>query len=338
MKDKVLSIIVPVYKAEKFLIRCTDSILNQTFSNIELILVDDGSPDHCPELCEKITHKDHRVKVVHQKNSGVSVARNTGLNIATGDYITFVDSDDFIEPDMYEKMLKKAEEYQCDIVMCDCVKDNGTTAVPYTHEIRPGFYDYEQLKEEYYPHLLMMENVEYPATISNWLLVFKRELSINIRYLEGVRFSEDLLFGAQLMYQARSFYYMKGESYYHYWMNMESATHTFAQDKWKDYLKLYQEIRNYFGSILEFDFRSQIDLALLFFVYNTVGELMGTVQLDKQKKKKNIQEILSELVVKEMFQRIKVMKLPIRNKLKIITLCYKYQIGIGVLCEYLRRK
>lgn len=335
MKDKVLSIIVPVYKAEKFLIRCTDSILNQTFSNIELILVDDGSPDHCPELCEKITHKDHRVKVVHQKNSGVSVARNTGLNIATGDYITFVDSDDFIEPDMYEKMLKKAEEYQCDIVMCDCVKDNGTTAVPYTHEIRPGFYDYEQLKEEYYPHLLMMENVEYPATISNWLLVFKRELSINIRYLEGVRFSEDLLFGAQLMYQARSFYYMKGESYYHYWMNMESATHTFVPDKWSDYLKLYQEIRDYFGSIFEFDFRSQIDLALLFFVYNTVGELRQTIELEDSKKVSKIEEILNNTQVHQMFKNIKIWKLPISVKLKIVTYIYKYQFGLK---RWIKRK
>ena len=326
MKDKILSIIVPVYKAEKFLIRCTDSILKQTFSNIELILVDDGSPDHCPELCEKIAHKDHRVKVVHQKNSGVSVARNTGLKIATGDYITFVDSDDFIEPDMYEKMLKKAEEYQCDIVMCDCVKDNGTTAVPYTHEIRPGFYDYEQLKEEYYPHLLMMEDVEYPATISNCLLVFKRELSINIRYLEGVRFSEDLLFGAQLMYQARSFYYMKGESYYHYWMNMESATHTFAPDKWKDYLKLYQEIRNYFGSILEFDFRSQIDLALLFFVYNAVGDISRTNELEKIQKRNMMLSILRAKEVKSMFQRIKIFQLPISNKLKVVTLMYKYHM------------
>lgn len=326
MKDKVLSIIVPVYKAEKFLIRCTDSILNQTFSNIELILVDDGSPDHCPELCEKIAHKDHRVKVVHQKNSGVSVARNTGLNIATGDYITFVDSDDFIEPDMYEKMLKKAEEYQCDIVMCDCVKDNGTTAVPYTHEIRPGFYDYEQLKEEYYPHLLMMENVEYPATISNCLLLFKKELAANVRYLEGVRFSEDLLFGAQLMYQARSFYYMKGENYYHYWMNMESATHTFAQDKWKDYLKLYQEIRNYFGSILEFDFRSQIDLVLLFFVYNAVGDISRTNELEKIQKRNMMLSILRAKEVKSMFQRTKVLQLPITNKLKVVTLMYKYRM------------
>ncbi len=335
MNDETLSVIVPVYKAEKFLLRCINSILNQTFSNLELILVDDGSPDNCPELCEKIALKDQRVKVLHQKNSGVSAARNAGLDIATGDYITFVDSDDFIEPTMYEGMLKKAEEYQCDIVMCDCVKDDGTTATPYTHDIRSGFYDYKQLKEEYYPHLLMMENVEYPATISNCLLLFKRKMAINIRYLEGIRFSEDLLFGAQLMYQARSFYYMKGQNYYHYWMNMESATHTFTPDKWEDYLKLYQEIRHYFGNAIDFDFGLQIDLALLFFVYNAVGELLRSSQLSKRDKVKNIKNILTEQVVKKMFQRIRVIKLPIRNKLKIMTLCYKYQIGIGTLCKYL---
>ena len=333
-----ISIIVPVYKAEKYLIRCTESILNQTFSDIELILVDDGSPDNCPQLCDELALKDKRVKVIHQNNAGVSAARNAGLDIATGEYCAFVDSDDFLEPDMYKNMLDKALLYQCDVVMCDCVKDNGVIAVPYTHNIRSGFYNNEQLHKEYYPHLLIMENVEYPATISNWTLLFKRKLVSNIRYLIGVRFSEDLLFGAQILSLSSSFYYMKGCNYYHYWMNPDSVTHTFVVDKWKDYKKLFFATKEYFANYEEFDFSEQLDKVLLFFVYNAVGDLMKNTDMAQNEKIKTIKNILGDKIVRLMFSRINVFKLPITIKLKVMTVCYKYQFGIDILCKYLSGK
>ena len=117
-----ISVIVPVYKAEKFLATCIESILNQTYCNLEIILVDDGSPDSCGKICEKYALSDSRVKVVHQKNAGVAAARNVGLDLAEGDYVTFVDSDDYIQPQMYEKMIRCAEHNHCDLVMCDCIR------------------------------------------------------------------------------------------------------------------------------------------------------------------------------------------------------------------------
>ena len=135
-----ISVIVPVYKVEQYLKRCVDSILHQTFSDLEVILVDDGSPDNCPAMCDKYAGTDSRVKVIHQKNAGVSAARNAGLSVASGEYITFVDSDDFIDPQMYEKMLAVAEKYDCDVVMCDCMKEFPDHQEVYTHNIRPGFY------------------------------------------------------------------------------------------------------------------------------------------------------------------------------------------------------
>ncbi|MGN0417205.1 glycosyltransferase family 2 protein [Anaerostipes faecalis] len=336
-----VSVIVPVYKSEKYLKRCVQSILNQKLKDIELILIDDGSPDKSGSICDEFRKLDHRIYVIHQENTGVAAARNAGLKVAKGKYITFVDSDDFIEPDMYEKMLEKAEKYQSDIVMCDCIKDNGLTAIPYTHDIRSGFYNNEQLKKEYYPHLLIMENVEYPATISNCVLLFKTELvngSSYIRYLNGVRFSEDLLFGAQIMYHATSFYYMKNKYFYHYWSNPYSVTHTFAPDKWNDYKKLHYEIKEYFGNTQDFNFSEQIDKVLLFFVYNAIGDLIGTAELSKREKKIYIRKILTEQTVKDMFHRIRIFKLPIRNRLKILTMCYKYRIGLGILCTYMGGK
>lgn len=106
MEDFLISVIVPVYKAEKTLDRCVESIAGQIYRNLEIILVDDGSPDNCPALCDEWSRRDSRVKVIHKKNAGASSARNAGLSVATGEYIAFVDSDDWIEPDMYSSLLE----------------------------------------------------------------------------------------------------------------------------------------------------------------------------------------------------------------------------------------
>ena len=113
-----LSIIVPVYKVEKYLSKCIDSILAQTFTDFELILIDDGSPDRCGEICDEYAAKDSRIIVIHQQNKGVSTARNAGLKIAKGKYIGFVDSDDWIEQEMYEQMLQTVKHNSAEIVTC----------------------------------------------------------------------------------------------------------------------------------------------------------------------------------------------------------------------------
>ena len=113
-----VSIIVPIYKVEKYLNRCIDSILNQTYKNIEVILVDDGSPDRCGAICDNYSKIDKRIKVIHKKNEGLAEARNAGIKIATGEYISFVDSDDFINKNMYKVLYENAIKYDADISMC----------------------------------------------------------------------------------------------------------------------------------------------------------------------------------------------------------------------------
>lgn len=334
-----ISIIVPVYKAEKYLNACIDSILKQTYEDFELILIDDGSPDRCPMVCDDYALKDKRVKVIHQKNSGVAVARNNGLEIATGEYITFVDSDDYIDPVMYERMLEVINEYGCEVVMCDCMKEFQNHTEIYTHHIRGGFYDKDQLIKEYYPHLLIMPNIEYPATISNWLCLFKSSIrnKVHLYYEPGIRFSEDWIFGAKLMMNVNSFYYMKGQVYYHYRMNEQSVTHSFVLDKWNDYCKLYECIKRDFSNISCYDFAEQIDKVLLFLVYNAVGDLIRTREIETLKKITKIKEILNDRAVREMFNNLNIWKLPISVKLKIQTLCYKYNCGIEMLVKYFER-
>ena len=124
-----ISIIVPVYQVEKYLNECIDSILAQTFTDFELILVDDGSPDNCPALCDAAAKRDSRVRVIHKQNGGVSTARNAGLDAAQGNWIAFVDSDDTVEPEYLEKMHKAVLETGADFAICSsqCIDETGKT-------------------------------------------------------------------------------------------------------------------------------------------------------------------------------------------------------------------
>ena len=122
--EKTISVIVPIYNVEKYLDRCLKSIINQTYKNLEIILIDDGSPDNCGTICDEYAKKDNRIKVVHKDNGGLVKARNTGLDIATGEYISFIDPDDWIELNMYEEMIKIADETNTDIVRCGYYRDN----------------------------------------------------------------------------------------------------------------------------------------------------------------------------------------------------------------------
>lgn len=118
MKELLISVIVPVYNVEKYLDRCVESIVGQTYSNLEIILVDDGSPDHCPAMCDAWTKKDSRIKVVHKKNGGLSDARNAGMEVSNGEMIGFVDSDDWIAPDMYQRLYEAMKSDNSDIAAC----------------------------------------------------------------------------------------------------------------------------------------------------------------------------------------------------------------------------
>ncbi len=130
----MISIIVPVYKVEPYLRQCVDSILEQTYRDIEVLLIDDGSPDNCGEICDEYGRKDQRVRVFHTDNRGLSAARNLGLREAQGEYIGFVDSDDWIEPDMYEVLLRRIQETESDITTCafwvDFITFSQTVKIP----------------------------------------------------------------------------------------------------------------------------------------------------------------------------------------------------------------
>lgn len=151
-----ISIIVPVYKVEPYIHKCVDSILAQTFKDFELILVDDGSPDNCGQICDEYAQKDSRVKVIHKENGGVSSARNVGIDTALGEYITFIDPDDIIEQNMYQVLFEHAIKYSADIVVCPIRSFNeveGTISIS-TVWLEGNILDKKNIEEKIIPSIL----------------------------------------------------------------------------------------------------------------------------------------------------------------------------------------
>jgi len=180
---ELISVIVPVYNVEKYLPACIESILCQTYSELEIILVNDGSPDKCPEICDEYAKKDSRVKVIHQSNQGLSSARNTGIDNSSGKYIIFVDSDDTIEPTMVEDLYTCVIKYNCSMAACGrkYVFEDGKVVCKVPDNIEKVFSFSDAIREM---------NTYFYFDMSAWAKIYKRELFDNIRFPVG-RLSED---------------------------------------------------------------------------------------------------------------------------------------------------
>ena len=181
-----ISVIVPVYKTEGLLDICVESIVGQTYKNLEIILVDDGSPDNCPAMCDEWAEKDSRIRVIHKENGGVSSARNAALDIATGDYIGFVDSDDWIEPEMYSSLIQKISESGKNIALCSyyAVEISGER-----YECR-CVVDKEVLdKDDYFRFIVLGGDGGYI-----WNRLYDADILKEVRFDEDIWYSEDLLF------------------------------------------------------------------------------------------------------------------------------------------------
>lgn len=173
----MISIIVPIYKVEKYINKCVDSILHQTYDELEIILVDDGSPDNCPAICDEYAKKDSRIQVIHKQNGGLINARKSGLEIAKGEYIGFVDGDDWIEPEMYELFAQQIKKYSPDMVISDFYYDSGTKPANSEQLFEREYYDKYALENEIYPHMLF-SGTYYKFGINPccWSKVYKKEL------------------------------------------------------------------------------------------------------------------------------------------------------------------
>lgn len=240
-----ISIIVAVYKVEAYLDRCIQSIINQTYYNLEIILIDDGSPDNCGRICDEYAWKENRIKVIHKKNGGAADAKNAGIEIATGEYLGIVDSDDFIHPEMYETLYANLLKTGSDISICSFGK----------------VYDNRMILDNRKNEVLTMSNIEgleclftFDCVNFNvpWNKLYKKELFDGIRYPKGnVRDDESTTY--KLIFTSKRIAITQRVMYY-YFQNVNGIMHNKSLKVEVDYADAMEERINFFASNNKKDF------------------------------------------------------------------------------------
>lgn len=185
-KKEKISVIMAVYKAEPYLNKAVESVLSQTYKNLELVLVDDGSPDNSGAMCDVFANQDSRIKVIHKQNGGVSSAWNAGLDNASGEYICFVDSDDYVQDNYIQELYNALKKYDCDISICSATKvyDNGLPSeIDRTNSFDDHFYRVSEVYDLFFGERIVRHTA--------WGKLYKKELFSNIRYPEDIYCSED---------------------------------------------------------------------------------------------------------------------------------------------------
>ena len=240
-----ISIIVPVYKVEQYLHRCLDSIRNQTFTDWECILIDDGSPDHSGEICDEYAQKDTRFRVIHQENAGVSAARIAGYNGSTGAYITFVDSDDYLTEDALQVMKDCLEENKVDVVVTESIRIFD--GVPKENE-RRVFYGYKSeadIKKMKYEYLLDEQKNGFDLLLALWGKLYRREALEGV--LEkglGLWIGEDIFCTLHVYDKVKSIYILNKITY-NYVFHSGTATNKHPMKLWEGYESFWKKLEEY---------------------------------------------------------------------------------------------
>lgn len=328
MSSILVSIIVPVYNTGKYLYKCLDSILNQTMQEIELILVDDGSDDNSGAICDFYSERDKRVRVIHKKNEGVSIARNVGMQAAKGEYIGFVDSDDWIEKEMYQEMYYYAKNKEADIVMCDActIYDNNKKEADTISSLNESVL---LNKKEITPFCLR------EIAGSACRCIYKKQVleAHAVQFPVGLPLSEDRIFNLNAMGNSESFYYLK-KAYYNRYVRIGSAVSKYYTDLLEITNQYRREVLNVIERLWENDksyrqvYNQQFLVTYMSNVYNLYN-VGSTLKLGEKRTKlkelvsnQNLIETLEECDVLDWKSKL----LKGKQVLALLTLGKLYQL------------
>lgn len=302
-----LSVIIPVYNVEKYVEQCLHSVVGQSYENLEIIIVNDGSTDKSWDICEKFASIDSRIKLIHQINGGVSVARNTGIENSTGNYITFVDSDDWLEKEMYSKMMSQAEKFpDLDMIMCDTVLISDGCKKTSSEFIRGGYYSNDEIISDLYPTLLVTENFGKIPIVSACSSLFRRSVleKNRIRFNPSLKYSEDYLFMAEIMISVKSYFYLKGDFNYNYRQHPDSRSKLLQRDWWSSLLLLSRKLKEFLEPSVEYDFSRQLKLQLIHSALFLSSAIIKNELINKQEKIEWLKILFTEPDLQTAFKNL----------------------------------
>lgn len=282
-----ISVVVAVYNVEEYIKRCVSSIQNQTYKKLEIILVDDGSTDNCPDILDEMQRNDDRIKVIHKINGGLSDARNAGTGIATGDYIAYVDGDDWIDPQMYEVMLSQIEQYQADCVVCGYKQIYQDHTICVQDDMVKVFEKGEALKA------FIEEDEHYQIQNAAWNKLYKRNITQKLRFPKG-RWYEDIVYTTKLFAMVNRCVYIN-KAFYNYVINREgSIMNVGLNDRiFSDQIPAYQEKRDFLISI------GRMDLAFIhdYFFNKRLLQYDNSIAFSQTTQNKKYKKKIRELIL-----------------------------------------
>lgn len=330
VNNELISIVVPIYNVEKYLKRCLDSLVNQTYKNIEIILVNDGSTDNSLEICKEYSKNDSRIKIVSKKNEGLGMARNTGIDNADGEYICFFDSDDFVEIDAIEKMHNVIIKEQPQIVCFGFKKldKNGDIINTYIQDANKMNFYGDDVINEFLPELIS----ENPDTGMSWGLIMSAWSAIYSMKLikkTGWRFvserdiiSEDV-YSLLLLYKNVNKVSILNEALYFYCVNPSSLTHTYRKDRYEKIKYFYRMCQNI---CKELQYPETVQRRIIYpYLGNTIAALKQIVSSDNRFKDKfiDLEKVVKDKTLQDVLQTSKNNKWNFSKKILFFTIRYK---------------
>ena len=310
-----VSIIVPCWGVQNYLNRCVESLINQTLQDIEIILVDDESPDRVPEMCDEWTKKDSRIKVIHKKNGGLGYARNSGLELAIGKYVAFVDSDDFIESDMYERLYEECEKNKLDCIYSEFNVDDypGFRVIPKPEKLYIGSEEIENLRLDIVgAEPTYISGVKYHCSSCKGLY----KLSVIRRY--GLQFrserqyiSEDMLFNLDFLYHSERVKIVPWQ-FYHYCLNGASLSHSYRSDRWEKQLVMLEVLNDKDNYQDKKELTLRIKRTAIFYTMSAIAQEWRRKDIGYCDKVKAIAKIENEYVIVSAVKDYPISQLPIK--------------------------
>ena len=290
----MISVIVPIYNVEKYLRECVDSIINQTYRDLEIILVDDGSPDGCGRICDEYAQKDHRIRVVHKKNGGLSDARNAGIEIAMGEYYVFVDSDDVIHPQMIEILYQTLLSEKSDMAICKFSEIEESENVTFTHIEKACEIDCfakDDIMRQLWDRNLI--------TVVAWNKIYRAQLFQHIRYPVG-RVHEDEFVIHRILQQCKRIVYIN-EPLYYYRKRSSSIMGTIKEENIRNGLEAYEDRILFLTEQKYFRAATDAKLQMMHMIVKYRKKIKKSSKSDEIKK--YMQMRFSELYVQEDVQK-----------------------------------
>ena len=345
MNHPIISIIVPVYKVEPYLHQCVDSLMHQTYPHLEIILVDDGSPDNCGKICDEYAAADSRIKVIHQENQGVSAARNTALRNATGKYVMFVDGDDWTDTNTCEIAFKTLSQYQADIVMWSYVREYGSHSSP--KEIFPDdivvFKTSDACNPLHRRFIGLIENELYhpenaDALCPVWGKLYRREtICTEFTDLNEIGTYEDGLFNLQIFAHVDTAVFINNPMYHYRKTNMGSATSAYNPQLFFQWQHLFDLMNTY---IVEHHLpksytealNNRIALSLIGLGLNVIS-----ANITAKSKVQKISNILNAERYRGVYKQLQYQYFPLHWKVFFICAKYRFSFGVYFLLLAIRR-